>query len=66
MTERPSDRLGDREGFPEWMDEVMGQVQDRQESAAATEAEAAERGRTTATAPAAQPPQRRLLRWILR
>lgn len=65
MMEGPRN-LGDREGFPEWMNEVMAEVQDRQESAATAEAEAAERGRTTVAAPAAQPAQRRLLRWILR
>lgn len=65
MTEGPG-KLGDHEGFPEWMNEVMAEVQDRQESAASAEAQAAERGRTTVVAPAAQPAQRRLLRWILR
>ncbi len=65
MVEEPG-KLGDREGFPEWMNEVMAEVGDRQESAASAEAEAAERGRTTVATPATRPVQRRLLRWILR
>lgn len=66
--QKPTGRVGDHEGFTEWMGEIMGELDDRRGAGGAGRVDDAELAPVAGAdgVSADGRPHKRLLRWILR